>query len=62
MNRREREILQLIAAGLTNHEIGVELHLSEQTVKDYVKRILRTIGARNRTQAVTVGFREGLIS
>jgi two-component system response regulator DevR len=51
-NMREMAVLRLIAKGMTNKEIGYELHLSENTVKWYVKNILAKMGARNRTEAV----------
>ncbi|WP_131802339.1 response regulator transcription factor, partial [Parafrankia soli] len=50
-NQREREILQLIADGLTNRQIGTRLGLSEKTVKNYVSSILEKLGLASRTQA-----------
>ncbi len=47
----EREVVKLLAEGLTNWEIARELHLAEGTVKNYVTSILGKIGARDRTQA-----------
>jgi DNA-binding NarL/FixJ family response regulator len=55
---REREILQLIAAGLSNKEIASELRLSRSTVKAYVEDILRRTGSRNRTEAAVRGLAE----
>ena len=46
---RERQLVSLIAEGLTNKEIAARLHLSEQTVKNHVHRILRKTGSSNRT-------------
>ncbi|MCK9899279.1 DNA-binding response regulator [Parafrankia colletiae] len=51
LNQREREILQLIADGLTNRQIGTRLGLSEKTVKNYVSSILEKLGLASRTQA-----------
>lgn len=58
---REMEILRLISQGLTNKEIGGRLHLSENTVKGYVKDILAKMGAHNRIEAVFLAKERGLI-
>jgi len=58
---REREVLQLIADGLVNREIGVHLHLSEETVKSHVRHLLAKLQARSRAHAVAIGFRRGLV-
>jgi DNA-binding NarL/FixJ family response regulator len=58
---REREVLGLIGAGLSNAEIGRRLHLVEGTVKIYVSTILSRLGARNRVQAAIVAHDAGLI-
>lgn len=52
LSERELEILQLIATGNSNPEIGRKLHLAEGTVKNYVSNILQKTDARDRTQAV----------
>jgi len=52
---RELEILQLIAAGLSNREIAERVHVSENTVKTHSSRVFDKLGARRRTQAVQVG-------
>jgi two-component system response regulator DevR len=61
LNLREMEMLRLIARGLTNREIGEQLHLSENTVKGYVKTILSKMGARNRIEAVFLARERSLI-
>ena len=59
---RELEVLELVATGMTDREIGKRLHLSEQTVKSYLRNLLRKLDARSRAQAVAVAFRRGLLS
>lgn len=51
LSDREREILALIADGLTNRQIGVELSLAEKTIKNYVSSLLAKLGLESRTQA-----------
>jgi len=51
LSERERDILRLLAAGLSNREIGGRLYLAEGTLKNYVTNILQKLGARDRTQA-----------
>ena len=52
---RELEILELIAAGLSNREIAERAHVSENTVKTHSSRLFDKLGARRRTQAVQLG-------
>jgi DNA-binding NarL/FixJ family response regulator len=59
---REIEVLQLVADGLVNREIGQRLFLSEETVKSHVRHLLAKLQARSRAHAVAVGFRRGLIA
>jgi two-component system response regulator DevR len=61
LSLREVEILRLIAHGLTNKEIGSQLHLSENTVKGYVKDILSKLSVHNRIEAVLLAKERGLI-
>ena len=57
LTEREREVLDLIAAGLTNREISTRLFLAEKTVKNYVSGLLAKLGLRSRTQAAVYGVR-----
>jgi DNA-binding NarL/FixJ family response regulator len=61
LSEREREILQLVALGLSNAEIAARLSLAQGTVKNYVTTILQKLGARDRTQAALRARELGLI-
>ncbi|WP_158296445.1 helix-turn-helix transcriptional regulator [Nocardioides albidus] len=58
---REREVLGLVAEGLTNREIGRRLHISEKTASVHLSNVMAKLGASSRTEAVTVAHRRGLI-
>jgi two-component system, NarL family, nitrate/nitrite response regulator NarL len=58
---REMEVLQLLAAGLTNRAIALELGISDHTVKFHVNAILGKLSAQSRTEAVAQAFRDGLL-
>lgn len=62
LTQRESEVLQLLARGLTNAEIGTRLGLSEHTAKFHVGAVLGKLGARSRAEAVTLGWRLGWIT
>lgn len=59
---REREVLLLVAQGLTNQEIAVELVLSPHTAKTHVNRIMSKVAARDRAHLVILSYESGLIS
>jgi two-component system, NarL family, response regulator len=61
LTSREVEVLQRVAAGNSNKLIAVALTISEETAKTYVKSIVEKLGAHNRTHAVTIGLRRGII-
>ncbi|MFI7614033.1 response regulator [Nonomuraea terrae] len=61
ITEREREVLTLIARGLSNHEIGAALHLSLGTVKTHVSHLLTKLGARTRVHLVIAAYEAGLV-
>jgi DNA-binding NarL/FixJ family response regulator len=61
LSERERAVLELMASGATNPEIGEALHLSRHTVKEHSSAVYRKLGVRNRTEAVQRAQRLGLL-
>ena len=61
LTAREREILTLLARGMSNADMGRELFLSETTVKSHVTRMLSKLGVSSRVQAVVVAYETGLV-
>jgi DNA-binding NarL/FixJ family response regulator len=62
LTRRELEVLEVLAEGLSNRAIATRLQISEHTVKFHVSSIFAKLGAENRTDAVRLGVRRGLIT
>ena len=62
LTEREREVLDLVARGLPNKAIAVQLGISEHTVKFHVSAILAKLGVSARTEAVTTALRRGLLA
>jgi DNA-binding CsgD family transcriptional regulator len=62
LSPRELQVMQGLAYGLSVHEIADDLGINQLTVRDYCSSILRKLGAINRSHAVAIGFREGMIN
>ncbi len=60
LTERELDVLRLIARGITNSEIAVQLHLSEGTVRNHVSAILEKLGVSDRTQAAVIAIQHGV--
>jgi DNA-binding NarL/FixJ family response regulator len=61
LTKREYEVLDLLASGLTDREIAERMVVSEETAKTYTKRLLKTLDVNNRLQAVLKGMRCGMV-
>jgi DNA-binding NarL/FixJ family response regulator len=61
LTARERDVLEQVAAGRSNAEIGAVLHLSPETARTYVSRLLTKLGARDRSQLVVIAYESGLV-
>ena len=61
LTQREREILQLLADGMSNADVAGQLFISQETVKSHVRHILTKLEADTRTQAVAIALREAMI-
>lgn len=59
---REREVLELLAAGVPSNEIAERLFVSRNTVRNHVQNVLTKLGAHSRLEAVAIGIREGLVT
>ena len=57
---RERQVVQLVSQAKLNKEIAYELHLSEATIKEYLHRIFRKVGVKNRTDLALWGLTSGI--
>lgn len=62
LSRREVEVLQLLARGMSTTELSKTLHLSINTVRNHVQSILTRLGAHSKLEAVSIGLRDGLIT
>jgi len=61
LTMREHEVLRLISQGLSNDEIGQQLGIATQTVKNHVVNILAKLGVRNRVSAVVIAIQQGVV-
>jgi DNA-binding NarL/FixJ family response regulator len=62
LTNREVQVLQLVASGCANKEISARLDVNEETTKSHIKNILAKLGARDRTHAVSLGLKRGIIA
>jgi DNA-binding NarL/FixJ family response regulator len=62
LTTREREVLHLVGTGITNHEIGSQLTISEGTVKTHLSRVMTKLNLTSRAQAVVVAYETGLVT
>ena len=62
LTRRERDVLEQAALGMTNRQIGEQLEIAEQTVKNHLSNAMRKLSLHDRTHAVVIAIGQGLIS
>jgi DNA-binding NarL/FixJ family response regulator len=62
LTEREREVLELVARGLSNAELATALHVTLPTAKTHVSRILTKVGARDRTQLAILAYESGIVT
>jgi DNA-binding NarL/FixJ family response regulator len=62
LSPRQRDVLQLLAAGCSTEEIARELHLSTATVRNHIRGIINALGVHSRLEAVIFAYREHIIS
>jgi ATP/maltotriose-dependent transcriptional regulator MalT len=62
LSTRERAVLQQVASGLSNREVGASLHLSRHTVKQHTSAVYRKLGVRNRAEAASRARELGLLA
>ena len=62
LTRREREVLEQAAVGMSNRQIGEALEIAEQTVKNHLSSAMRKLSLHDRTHAVVIAIGQGLIS
>ena len=61
LTEREREVLSLVAQGLTNDEVAAKLYMSPLTAKTHVSRTMSKLGTRDRAQLVVIAYETGLV-
>ena len=61
LSEREREVVRLVAAGLSNAEIAARLYLSQATIKSHITRILARLGLRDRVQIAVFAYENGIV-
>ena len=61
MTSREIQVMRLVASGNANKEIAAQLSIAEETVKSHITNILSKLGANDRTHAVTIALKRGII-
>jgi DNA-binding NarL/FixJ family response regulator len=61
LSEREREVVRLVAAGLSNAELASQLYLSEATIKSHITRILARLGLRDRVQIAVYAYEYGIV-